>query len=80
MNELCPEGKTRDMELASNAAFVFIQKKRGAFVLKEEGQRNERTLPRGQSEGYGACSDDRGVYRFRRGYGGETSGRMRLSS
>ena len=28
---------------------------------------------------YEAC-DDSGVYRFRRGYGGGTSGRMRLTS
>ena len=28
---------------------------------------------------YEAC-DDEGVYRFRRGYGGGTSGRMRLTS
>ena len=26
------------------------------------------------------CPDDEGVYRFRRGYGGGTSGRMRLTS
>ena len=30
-------------------------------------------------ERYEAC-DDEGVYRFRRGYGGGTSGRMRLTS
>ena len=29
---------------------------------------------------YEACDDDTGVYRFRRGYGGGTSGRMRLTS
>ena len=32
------------------------------------------------SEGYEVCADDTGVYRFRRGYGGGTSGRMRLTS
>ena len=32
------------------------------------------------SERYEACDDDTGVYRFRRGYGGGTSGRMRLTS
>ena len=30
-------------------------------------------------ERYAAC-DDEGVYRFRRGYGGRISGRMRLAS
>ena len=34
---------------------------------------------RGGRERYAAC-DDLGVYRFRRGYGGGTSGRMRLTS
>ena len=29
---------------------------------------------------YAACDGDTGVYRFRRGYGGGTSGRMRLTS
>lgn len=33
-----------------------------------------------ETETSGLCSDDRGVYRFRRGYGGGTSGRRRLTA
>ena len=33
-----------------------------------------------RSEGYGACSDDEGAYRFRRGRRGGNSGRMRPAS
>ena len=32
------------------------------------------------SEWSAVCPDDRGVYRFRRGYGGGTSGRRRLTA
>ncbi len=33
-----------------------------------------------ETETSGLCFDDRGVYRFRRGYGGGTSGRRRLTA
>ena len=32
------------------------------------------------SEGYGACVDDAGAYRFRRGHGSGNSGRWRLAT
>ncbi|MDY5611708.1 MAG: hypothetical protein SPF38_01000, partial [Dysosmobacter sp.] len=53
---------------------------------EEEGQRSDAELLRtaagwiAEAELSAVCPDDAGVYRFRRGYGGGTSGRRRLTA
>ena len=66
------------------AAFRFSQTKSkpsaSGFDLERRSSAVNELSALAGSEGYGACSDDEGAYRFRRGRCSGNSGRWRLAT
>ncbi len=82
-NKICLQREENERPLQTSRAPAANQRSVCGGKRRSKGASAVFAISRrltAETETSGLCSDDRGVYRFRRGYGGGTSGRRRLTA